>query len=98
MCIRDRLQTVRCFEWVVTLLNITSKNADDIVENNNQVILPLLVGSNLILVVFLIRSMVKWIAICSLNSAIRFQILEKFGILKTSAFTFFENLEKHKII
>ena len=31
---------MRCFGWVVTLLNITSKTADDIVENNNQVILP----------------------------------------------------------
>ena len=47
-------------------------------------------------VVFLIGSMVKWIAICSLNSAILAQILEKTGILKTSATTYFENLDKEK--
>ena len=29
-----------CFVWLVTLLHITSKTADDIVENNDQVILP----------------------------------------------------------
>ena len=28
------------FGWVVTLLHISSKTADDIVENNDQVILP----------------------------------------------------------
>ena len=28
------------FRWVVTLLHISSKTADDIVENNDQVILP----------------------------------------------------------
>ena len=66
-------------------------------ENNDQVILALLVGSNLILVVFLIRSMVKWIAICSLNSAIRVEFSVKTGILKISATIFFENLEKNKI-
>ena len=66
-------------------------------KNNDQVILALLVGSNLILVVFLIRSMLKWIAICSLNSAIRVEISEKTGILKISATIFFENLEKNKI-
>ena len=31
---------MRCFEWLVTLLHISSKTADDIVENNDQVILP----------------------------------------------------------
>ena len=87
---------MRCFGWLVSLLHITSKTADDIVENNDQVILALLVGSNLILVVFLIRSMVKWIAICSLNSAIRVEISEKTGILKISATIFFENLQKTK--
>ena len=30
---------MRCFGCVVTLLNIASKTADDIVKNNNQVIL-----------------------------------------------------------
>ena len=30
---------MRCFGYVVTLLNIASKTADDIVKNNNQVIL-----------------------------------------------------------
>ena len=35
------------------------------------------VGSNPIFVVFLIGSMVKWIAFCTLNSAIRVQISEK---------------------
>ena len=55
------------------------------------------VGWNSIFVVFLIGSMVKWIAIFSLNSAIRDKISEKTGILKTSATTFFENFEKEKI-
>ena len=55
------------------------------------------VGWNSIFVVFLIGSLVKWIAICSSNSVIRAQISEKTGILKTSATTFFENLEKEKI-
>ena len=41
--------------------------------------------------------MEKWIAICSLNSAIRAQTSEKTGILTTSATTFFENLDKEKI-
>ena len=31
---------MRCFGFLVTLLYISSKTADDIVENNNQVILP----------------------------------------------------------
>ena len=31
---------VRFFGWVVTLLYISSKTAVDIVENNDQVILP----------------------------------------------------------
>ena len=55
------------------------------------------VGWNSIFVVFSISSMVKWIAICSLNSAIRAQTSEKTGILTTSATTFFENLDKEKI-
>ena len=55
------------------------------------------VGSNSNIVVFLIRSTVKWIAICSLNSVIQVQISEKSGILKSSATTFFENLERNKI-
>ena len=54
-------------------------------------------GSNSKFVVFLIDSMVKGISICSLNSLIRFQITEKAGILKTSASTFMENLQKEKI-
>ena len=41
--------------------------------------------------------MVKWIAICSSNSVIWAKISEKTGILKTSATTFFENLEMEKI-
>ena len=36
----------------------------------------------------------KWIAIFSLNSAIRVQISEKTGIIKTSATTFFEIKKK----
>ena len=31
---------MRCYEFLVTLLDISSKTADDIVENNDQVILP----------------------------------------------------------
>ena len=31
---------MRCFGWLVALLEISSKTADDIVENNDQVILP----------------------------------------------------------
>ena len=31
---------MRCFGFLVTLLYISSKTADDIVENNEQVILP----------------------------------------------------------
>ena len=54
-------------------------------------------GSNSKIVVFLIDSIVKGIGICSLNSLIRFQISEKAGILKTSASTFMENLQKEKI-
>ena len=30
---------MRCFEWLVTLLHISSKTTDDIVKNNDQVIL-----------------------------------------------------------
>ena len=41
------------------------------------------VASNPIFVVFLLGPMVKWIAIFSLNSAIRVQISEKSGILKS---------------
>ena len=48
-------------------------------------------GSNPIFVVFLLGSMVKLIAIFSLNSAIRVQISEKTGVLKISATSFFEN-------
>ena len=54
------------------------------------------VGSNPIFVVFLIDSMLKTIVICSLDSAIRVQISEKTGILKTLITTFFENGEKTK--
>ena len=31
---------MRCFDLLVTLLHISSKTADDIVENNEQMILP----------------------------------------------------------
>ena len=31
---------MRCFGWLVGLLEISSKTANDIVENNDQVILP----------------------------------------------------------
>ena len=31
---------MRCFDLLVTLLHISSKTADEIVENNDQVILP----------------------------------------------------------
>ena len=55
------------------------------------------VGSKPIFVVFLIGSTVQWIVICSLNTVIRIQISENTGILKTSATTFFENLERNKI-
>ena len=41
---KKELPAVRCFGWLVTLLHITSKTADDIVENNDQVILPGLVA------------------------------------------------------
>ena len=37
--LKNKFQTVRCFGWVVSLLHITSKTADDIVENKDQVIL-----------------------------------------------------------
>ena len=33
---------MRCFGLLVTLLHISSKTADDIVENNDHVILPML--------------------------------------------------------
>ena len=46
------------------------------------------VGSNPVFIVFLIHSMLKTIGICSLDSVIRVQILEKTCILKTSATTF----------
>ena len=52
------------------------------------------VGSNPIFVVFLIDSMLKTIGICSLDSAIRVQISEKTGILKTSATTFLKIKKK----
>ena len=55
------------------------------------------VGSNPTMAVFLISSTVKWIAICSLNILVRVQISEKTGNLKSSATTFFENLERNKI-
>ena len=48
------------------------------------------VVSNPIFVVFLFGSVVKWIAICSLNSLIKVQISEKTAIFKTLATTFFE--------
>ena len=49
------------------------------------------VGSNPIFVVFLFGSLVNWIAICSLNSAIKVQISEKKTVIfKTSSTTFFE--------
>ena len=41
------------------------------------------VGSNPNIVVFVICSTVKWIAICSLDSAIRIKISVEEGILKT---------------
>ena len=54
------------------------------------------VGSNPIFVVFLFGSMVKWITICSLNSAIKVQISEKKAVFfKTIATTFFE-IKKNK--
>ena len=53
-------------------------------------------GSNPIFVVFLIGTIVKLIAICSLDSAIRIKISVEEGILKTSASTFMENLQKTK--
>ena len=31
---------MRCFGWLVGLLEISSKTANDIIENNDQVILP----------------------------------------------------------
>ena len=31
---------MRCFGWLVAFLEISLKTADDIVENNDQVILP----------------------------------------------------------
>ena len=54
------------------------------------------VGSNPIIFVFLIDSMLKMIGICSLDSAIRVQISEKTGILKTSATTFLKIKKKTK--
>ena len=57
---------------------------------------PARVGSNPIFVVFLIGSIEKWIAICSLDSAIRIKIPVQESILKPSASTFMENLQKTK--
>ena len=57
---------------------------------------PARVGSNPIFVVFLIGSIEKWIAICSLNSAFRIKISVEESILKTLASTFMENLQKTK--
>ena len=57
---------------------------------------PARVGSNPIFVVFLIGSIEKWIAICSLDSAIRIKISVEESILKMSASTFMENLQKTK--
>ena len=77
---------MRCFRWLVSLLHITLSIADDNVENSKnewlgrRTVNPLgsaRVGSNLIFVVFLFGSLVNWIAICSLNSAIKVQISEK---------------------
>ena len=39
---KKELPVVRVFGWVVTLLHISSKTSDDIVENNDQVILPVI--------------------------------------------------------
>ena len=36
---KEELPAVRCFVWLVSLLHISTKNSDDNVENNNQVIL-----------------------------------------------------------
>ena len=85
MCIRDRVIAFmdKIAEWL-----------------RRRTVIPLgsaRVGWNSIFVVFLIGSMVKWIAICSLNSAILAQISAKTGIMKNSATTFFENLDKEKI-
>ena len=55
------------------------------------------VGSNPIFVLFLIGSMVKWIAICSLNSAIQVQISEKNWYLENLSHHLLRNLEKNKI-
>ena len=55
------------------------------------------VGRNPIFVVFLFGSVVKWIAICSLNSANKVQISEKKTVIfKTLATTFFEIKKKNK--
>ena len=54
------------------------------------------VGTNPIFVVFLFGSVVKWIAICSLNSVNKVQISEKTAIFKTLATKFFE-IKKKKI-
>ena len=56
------------------------------------------VGSNSIFVVLLIDSMFKTIGNCSLDSAIRVQISEKTGILKTSATTFLKIKKKTKYL
>ena len=56
------------------------------------------VGSNPIFVAFLFGSMVKWIAIFSLNSAIKVQILEKNCYLQNLSHHFFEIKKKIIII
>ena len=38
--LEKELPAMQCFGLLVTLLHISSKKADDIVENNDQVILP----------------------------------------------------------
>ena len=54
------------------------------------------VGSNPIFTVFLIDSMLKTIAICSLDLTIRIKISVEESILKMSASTFMKNLQKTK--
>ena len=40
MQLKNKLLTERCFGWLFSLLYITWKTADDIGENNDEVILP----------------------------------------------------------
>ena len=63
---------------------------------NDNPLVSARVGSSPIFVVFLIGSIEKWIAICSLDSAIRIKNSVEESILKTSASTFMENLQKTK--